>query len=67
MKLKKNILEEIKTNFKLRGQLMVLFDVSDNTILRWVNEEAKTFLQLDCLLLIASFLNLNINDLYEIR
>jgi hypothetical protein len=64
--LKKQYLIQIRRNKFLMFALMNHFDISISSLYRWLDENALAFTQYNCLVLIASFLNVeNVNEMVE--
>ena len=64
--LKKDFLNQIRANKRLKVALMNYFDISNSTLYRWIDENDRSFTEYNCLQIIASYLNVeDIADLLE--
>lgn len=64
--LKKNFLNQIRTNKRLKVALMDHFDISNSTLYRWLDENDRSFTEYKSLQLIAGYLGVDdLEDLLE--
>ena len=63
MKLKDNILNDIRKNHALRRALMDLDDKKESTILRWLRENSTELLVYSRLQIISAYLKEEIDDM----
>ena len=65
MKLKDNILKEIKKDYNLRREIMNLRTVSEFTVLKWIRENDEQFLHFPTLELISNSLEIPIEEMIQ--
>ena len=63
MKLKDNVLNEIRKNYTLRREIMTLRNVSEFTLLRWLRDNDEQLLHFPTLEMISNSLNISITDM----
>ena len=63
MKLKDNILQDIRNNPPLRRALMDIDDKKESTILRWLRENSTELLVYSRLQIISAYLKKEIDDM----
>jgi len=63
MKLKNNILNEIKKSNPLRRALMDLHDKSEYTILKWLRENSPELIKYSSLQVISAYLEKEIDEM----
>jgi len=64
--LKKNFINQIRANKRLKVALMDYFDISNSTLYRWLDENDRSFTEYKSLQLIASYLGVDdIEDMLD--
>ncbi len=63
MKLKDNVLTEIRKNYTLRRDIMTLRNVSEFTLLRWLRDNDEQLLHFPTMEMISRALNIPVMDM----
>jgi len=63
MKLKDNVLTEIRKNYTLRREIMTLRNVSEFTLLRWLRDNDEQLLHYPTLEMVSQSLNIPVTDM----